>query len=98
MTDSDAKLAALLGKPDRPADEAFVDRIMADVELDRRMRASRAANWRLFAGEAAATAAVIACAVLLGGVAGESGLSGLLLLALFGSSLLIVRPLATASS
>ena len=98
MTDADAKLAAFLGKPDRPVDDAFVDSVMAEVELDRRMRASRSASWRQFAGEAAATAAVIASAVLIGGIAGDSGIGGLLLLALFGSWVLMVRPVAPAHS
>lgn len=98
MTDAEAKLAALLGKPDRPVDGAFVKSVMAEVDLNRRMRASRAESWRQFAGEAAATVAVLASAILLGGIVGDRGMAGLLLLALFGSSLLIVRPLAPAHS
>lgn len=98
MTDAETRLAALLGRPDRSVDEEFVDSVMGQIEVEKRMRASRVASWRQFAGEAAATAAVVASAVLLGGIAGDRGITSLLLLALFGSWIIIVRPLAPAHS
>jgi hypothetical protein len=98
MTDTDARLAALLGKAGQDVDERFVDSVMAEVEADEWLRANRAASWRQFAGEAAATVAVVASAVLLTNLAGDKGVAGVLLLALFGSWVLIVRPLAQAHS
>ena len=56
----DERIAALFAAPERAPDEAFVARIARAVEAERRMAATRAAAWRRFAVECAASAAVVA--------------------------------------
>ena len=96
MTDDDANLAALLGAPERPSDAAFVDAVMREVLLEQRLRAARVASWRQFAKEAAATGAVIAAAVVLSTGLPGAGFTGMLLLALLGSWVLMLRPQSAA--
>ena len=61
----DDRIAALLAVPEREPDEAFVRRIERAVLADRRLAAQRAAAWRRFRGEAAASLAVVAAFALL---------------------------------
>ncbi len=61
----DDRIAALLAVPEREPDETFVLRIERAVLADRRLTAQRAAAWRRFRGEAAASLAVVAVFALL---------------------------------
>jgi hypothetical protein len=98
MTDEDAKLASILRAPERPADRAFVQGVMSEVLLEERLRAARAASWQQFWKEAAATVAVIAAALVLSSSLAEAQFSGILVLALLGSWVLMIRPQAAAFS
>jgi hypothetical protein len=61
----DARLRALMAKPMRAPDEAFVARLRQNALAETRLRAARRAAWRRFAVEtAAATAALLAFLLL----------------------------------
>ena len=61
----DDRIAALLAAPEREPDEAFVLRVERAVLAERRLAAQRAAAWRRFRGEAAASLAVVVAFALL---------------------------------
>ena len=58
MNDDD-KIAALFAAPERAPDEAFVARIARAVLAEQRMKGARAAAWRRFAVECAASGAIV---------------------------------------
>ena len=61
----DARLSALFSAPETGPDEAFVARVERALIAERRFAAARAAAWRRFRGEAAASLAVLAAFALL---------------------------------
>jgi hypothetical protein len=61
----DEKIAALFYAPERAPDEAFVARVERAVLAEQRMGAARAAAWRRFGVECAASAAIISAFYLL---------------------------------
>lgn len=61
----DERIAALFAAPERAPDEAFVARIERAVLAERRMKAARAAAWRRFAVECAASGAIVTAFYLL---------------------------------
>lgn len=61
----DEKIAALFAAPERAPDEAFVARVERAVLAEQGMRAARAAAWRRFGVECAASAAIISAFRLL---------------------------------
>jgi hypothetical protein len=61
----DARLSALFVAPEAAPDEAFVARIERAVLAEKRFAAARAAAWRRFRGEAAASVAVVSAFALL---------------------------------
>lgn len=67
----DARLGALFATPERAPDEAFVARVERAVLAEKKLAAARAAAWRRFRGEAAASVAVVAVFTLLWRLAPE---------------------------
>jgi hypothetical protein len=67
----DARLGALFAAPQAAPDEAFVARVERAVLAEKRFAAARAAAWRRFRGEAAASLAVVAAFTLLWRLAPE---------------------------
>jgi hypothetical protein len=61
----DARLGALFAAAETGPDEAFVARIERAVLAERKLAAARAAAWRRFRGEAAASLAVVTVFALL---------------------------------
>lgn len=100
----DDRIAALLAVPEREPDEAFVLRVERAVLADRRLAAQRAAAWRRFRGEAAASLAVVVAFALLWRVAPEAppvgapmfGSAAAAVLILFLWFALSLRPAVTA--
>lgn len=61
----DARLGALFATPDARPDTAFVTRIERALLAERKLAAARAAAWRRFRGEAAASLAIVIAFALL---------------------------------
>ncbi len=98
MTNEEARLAELFGAPQRRTDAEFVESVMREVLVEERLRAARLASWRACMTEAAATAAIVGAALVLSEHLRAAGMTGLLVLALFASWVLMVGPRATALS
>ena len=89
MSDTDAKLAALLSAP-LPPDESFVARVGRAVLAETKIVAAQAALWRRFAAEAVGSTAIVAAFYLLWRMApSEVAIDQLMLAPVIAASMLL---------